>query len=333
MNRRLLSSCLLLALAMACLLPSAWGWTDASFSDVAEGQVTFQFAESFPAATPTATPTAIAAGLRLEPGVLQRTSQADHVTAFVTLPAGYDASRVDLATVRLCRWSQPCGASGVLAEEGKTTKGGGNGQKGGKLKVTFDFAAVLALVAGLPDRSDVTLTVSGEITLAASTVTFAGQDTVRVQGPASTSTPTPTATADADNLRRVPIGTASATPSVTSAPGLMPGTSTTSTPTATSSVVPTASATPSITSAPTATASSPATVTASPTATPTEASAPATTSATPSTSANPSALDAAPTKAAVGPTIPPTPTATPTPTPTVTPQAGAEGSTGAEAEQ
>ena len=115
-------------------------------------------------------PTLVAV-VNVVPKTLERKSKGEHVSAFVSLPDGFDPGAVDISSVKLCVGSAPF--NGCAAAEGAR-------MVGARLKADFDRAAVLALVAGLPVPSSVTVTVLGLV--GPSAIAWAGTDTVTVIG-------------------------------------------------------------------------------------------------------------------------------------------------------
>jgi hypothetical protein len=134
----------------------------------------------------------------IKPETLNLDSDGDHVTAFIELPGA--TGSIDPASVRLCRGISTCGTEGVPASDPMWISGGHT------LKVTFDRAAVIALLDDVEPPADVTLTVSG----IADEVPFAGSDVIRVVScecdevvdpapqPGRSASPTPDPTPESD---------------------------------------------------------------------------------------------------------------------------------------
>lgn len=151
--------------------------------------------------TPTPQPP-VEATVEIEPKSLGQKSTGQPVKANVELPSGYSVAAIDAAGVRLCRGTRPCG-SGVAPSDWQLS--------GKRLRLTFDRAAVLALVADVEPPATVVFAVSG----AASDGSFAflGQDAVQLVDPEKSKTGTPSATPTG-----VPTPTATATPATTATP-------------------------------------------------------------------------------------------------------------------
>ena len=305
----------------------------------------FVYTVTIPSATPSPTGTATAtatpapallATVDVKPESLQKRSQGQPVTAFVELPAGHDVSQIDVDSVRLCLGSDPCGSDGVPpdgAPGAKPKVGDYDGDGVPDLKVTFDRAAVIALVEGVKPPATVTFTVSGDV----GARTFAGGAAVKLVDPDPKGTATPSATPSATPTVALtpdasPTGspTASPTPAPSETPTPAADATPTATPTATpedaGSPTPTATATVEASPTPTPEAQTTATTTPSPTPVPTStpaASPPSTPTGTPTATAAPSPT---PTSAPTATwTATATPTATAQPTATATPTAGMKG--------
>jgi signal peptidase I len=117
----------------------------------------------------------LAASVDVKPESLGKRSSGEPVLAFVELPVGSDLRDVDIRSVRLCRGADPCGDGVPVA--GKPKIGDADGDGVDDLKLSFERAAVLALVRDVRPPADVVFTVSG---LVGDAAFFAGSDTVRV---------------------------------------------------------------------------------------------------------------------------------------------------------
>jgi len=118
----------------------------------------------------------------IKPDALQKKSQGQPVMAYIELPEGHDVAEVDVSTVRLCCGTAPCGDDGVRPDGSPGAKPEvGDYDRDGipDLKVTFDRAEVIELVADVMPPQTVTFTVSGTV---ASKV-FVGSEVVRIFGP------------------------------------------------------------------------------------------------------------------------------------------------------
>ncbi|NPV07871.1 MAG: hypothetical protein HPY83_07915 [Anaerolineae bacterium] len=214
---RRLAAVLLFVMAMTAVTASAaslavnGGCIQAFVIDVT---VQLPTATSTPACTPTATPepTAIAADLDLKPESLEKKSQGSPVTAFIELPPEHDVAQIDVTTLLLCL--QEPFAGGCVPPDG--LPGGGKPKVGDAdkdgipdLKVTFDRAAVIGLVADIQPPADVVFTVSGLV----DGRPFAGRDTVRLVDPEAGAAP---------ELDTAPTATVAATPTPTPVPTATP---------------------------------------------------------------------------------------------------------------
>jgi len=126
---------------------------------------------------PVTPPSPVVATVDIRPGSLQKRSQGASVVAFIELPTGFDVAQIAIATVRVCLGTDPCGTGGVPATNPKVGDADGDGIP--DLKVQFDRASVIALVANIPAPALVTFTVSGFV----GGSIFAGSDTVRLVDP------------------------------------------------------------------------------------------------------------------------------------------------------
>lgn len=110
----------------------------------------------------------------IKPETLEKKSEGNPVIAFIELPEGHDAGDIDVGSVRLCRGTEPC--------DGGVSPGGVPPARvvGGRLRVGFDRAAVLALVADVTPPATVTFTVSGRLS---SGRPFSGADSVMLVSP------------------------------------------------------------------------------------------------------------------------------------------------------
>lgn len=306
----LLALFLLLLGSLGREVPGTWS----HFLGTYDSTLTIQTASSFPSPTAAPTPIPVAATVDLKPESLGKKSKGQSVTVFIELPSGHDVAKIDVSSLRLCLGESLCGGSGVPAD-GKPKVGDADDDGVPDLKVTFDRADVIALVADVPAPATVTFAVTGVV--AQPDRTFVGTDTVRLvdPDPAPAATGTPTA---------VPTATPAETPTPTATPAnaTMQTSIPTGTPTPAGIPTATTAATPTIaavdTPAPTAAPTGTPTPTSPPTGTPTAgpASPTATPAATPAATATPPPATATPTE-----TVPPTATATPVPsaTPTWTP--------------
>jgi len=110
----------------------------------------------------------------IKPETLEKKSEGEPVIAFIELPERYDETEIDLSTVRLCLGTEPC-------DDGVSPGGVPPARVvGGRLRVGFDRAAVLALVGDVAPPAAVTFTVSGRL---ASGRPFSGSDTVNLVSP------------------------------------------------------------------------------------------------------------------------------------------------------
>lgn len=126
---------------------------------------------------PVTPPSPIVATVDIKPESLQKRSHGPSVLAFIELPTGFDVADIAVATVRICPGTDPCGTGGVPATNPKVGDVDGDGVP--DLKVQFDRASVIAMVASIPTPAVVTFTVSGFV----GGSTFAGRDTVRLVDP------------------------------------------------------------------------------------------------------------------------------------------------------
>lgn len=126
---------------------------------------------------PVTPPSPIVATVDIKPESLQKRSHGASVLAFIELPSGFDVEDIAVATVRVCLGTDPCGTGGVPATNPKVGDTDADGIP--DLKVQFDRASVIALVANIPAPAVVTFTVSGFVGGSA----FTGSDTVRVVDP------------------------------------------------------------------------------------------------------------------------------------------------------
>lgn len=127
-------------------------------------------------------PVRIDATVDIKPDALQKKSRGQPVIAYIELPEGHDVAEVDVSTVRLCCGSADCGDECVAPDgpPGAKPEVGDYDRDGiADLKVTFDRAEVIALVADVIPPQTATFTVSG---IVASKV-FVGSDVVRIVGP------------------------------------------------------------------------------------------------------------------------------------------------------
>jgi hypothetical protein len=131
----------------------------------------------------------IPASVDIKPESLQKKSRGAPVIAFIELPSGSDAGNVQPGSVRLCLGPGPCGDG--VAPDGppgaKPKVGDHDGDGIPDLKVTFDRAAVIALVADVTPPATVSFTVSGIVD--PPSVILAGSDTVKLVDPRSTPPP------------------------------------------------------------------------------------------------------------------------------------------------
>jgi len=137
---------------------------------------------------PVTPPSPVVATVDIKPESLQKRSQGASVVAFIELPTGFDVAQIALATVRVCLGTDPCGTGGVPATNPKVGDADADGIP--DLKVQFDRALVIALVANIPAPAVVTFTVSGFVGASI----FVGSDTVRLVDPTpegATSSPPP----------------------------------------------------------------------------------------------------------------------------------------------
>lgn len=110
----------------------------------------------------------------IKPETLEKKSEGEPVIAFIELPEGHNVADIVASTVRLCRGTDPC-ANGVAPGSPPPTM-----VVGGRLRVGFDRAAVLALVGDVTPPATVTFTVSGRLS---SGRPFSGSDTVMLVSP------------------------------------------------------------------------------------------------------------------------------------------------------
>jgi hypothetical protein len=110
----------------------------------------------------------------IKPETLGKKSEGKPVIAFIELPEGHDAGDIEISSVRLCRGTDPC-ANGVAPGSTPPAR-----VVGGRLRVGFDRAAVLALVADVTPPATLTFTVSGRLS---SGRPFSGSDSVMLVSP------------------------------------------------------------------------------------------------------------------------------------------------------
>jgi hypothetical protein len=205
-------------------------------------------------------PTVIPATIDIKPDSLQKRSQGQSVTAYIELPSGYRVEDIDVDTIRLCYENNGCvapdGAPGAKPKIGDYDTDGI-----ADLKVTFDRAAVIALVKEVIPPATVDFTVTGSVSPPG--VSFEGSDTVKLVDPEPTPTPEPTQT-----VVPTPEPTETVEPTPTEEPTATPTPTPTETPTPTSTPEPTATPTDTPTATPTETPTP--TPTETPTATPTD---------------------------------------------------------------
>jgi len=177
-----LASALGLVLVVAGVGASRLGGTYALFSDSETSSATFSVATSFEP---------IAATVDIKPESLQKKSRGAPVIAFIELPSGSDASNIQPDSVRLCLGLGPGPCADGLAPDGppgaKPKVGDHDGDGIPDLKVTFDRAAVIALVADVTPPATVSFTVSGIV--GPPDLIFAGSDTVKLVDPRSVPAP------------------------------------------------------------------------------------------------------------------------------------------------
>jgi hypothetical protein len=109
--------------------------------------------------------TPIPATVDIDPNTLNFKSQGKWITAYITLPEGYDVGDIDISSIQL---------DGIAAAWG-------NDCEDDAIMVKFDRDAVIAYLKdkGLALPAEVTLTVTGDI----GALTFEGSDTIRVIEP------------------------------------------------------------------------------------------------------------------------------------------------------
>lgn len=165
----------------------------------------------------------IPATVDIKPESLQKKSQGAPVIVFIELPSGSDASNIDVASLRLCLGTDPCSPSGVAPDGPPGSKpkvGDHDGDGILDLKVTFDRAAVIALVTGVTPPVTVSFTVSGIVS--PSGRTFAGSDTVKLVDPESAPAPAPEPTTSIPMPAAQPTPTPDVTPTPTPTPKQAP---------------------------------------------------------------------------------------------------------------
>jgi len=155
----------------------------------------------------------ITAGVDLKPESLQKRSSGSWITAFIELPDGYDVGGIDVTSVLLCRGAGVCGG-GVPARQPKIGDADHDGIP--DLKVQFDRAQVIALIADVTPPQPVTFAVSGQI----DGRTFVGTDIVRIVDPEIAPEPIldPPAEPPGATLTAGPSPTSSTEPSPTPTP-------------------------------------------------------------------------------------------------------------------
>lgn len=104
------------------------------------------------------------------PVSLEKRSNGEPVTVFVTLPPPWNPAEVDVASMLLCLGSGPC--------TGGASKPQYIGREGRTLKVVFARSDVIEVVSGVPGHTVVSLTVSGLLHFPAAF--FYGSDQVQV---------------------------------------------------------------------------------------------------------------------------------------------------------
>ncbi len=116
----------------------------------------------------------------IKPETLETKSEGNPVIAFIELPAGHDVGNIVASTVRLCRGTDFC-ANGVVPGSAPPPRvGDADGDGVPDLRVSFDRAAVLALVADVTPPATATFTVSGRLFNGRP---FQGSDTVMLVSP------------------------------------------------------------------------------------------------------------------------------------------------------
>ena len=155
----------------------------------------------------------VGAQVDLKPESLQKRSSGSWITAFVELPDGYDVGGIDVTSVLLCRGAGVCGG-GVPARQPKIGDADHDGIP--DLKVQFDRAQVIALIADVTPPQPVTFAVSGQI----DGRTFVGTDIVRIVDPEIAPEPIldPPAEPPGATLTAGPSPTSSTEPSPTPMP-------------------------------------------------------------------------------------------------------------------
>jgi hypothetical protein len=177
-----LASALGLVLVVAGVGASRLGGTYALFSGSETVSVSLAASTDFPP---------VPAAIDIKPESLQKKSRGAPVIAFIQLPSGSDASDIQPDSVRLCLGADPCedGAAPDGPAAAKPKVGDHDGDGIPDLKVTFDRAAVIALVADVTPSATVSFTVSGIVDPPGRT--FAGSDTVKLVDPRSPPAPAP----------------------------------------------------------------------------------------------------------------------------------------------
>jgi hypothetical protein len=190
----------------------------------------------------------IPASVDIKPESLQKKSRGAPVIVFIELPSGSDASNIDVASLRLCLGADPCSPSGVAPDGppgAKPKVGDHDGDGIPDLKVTFDRAAVIALVAGVTPPATVSFTVSGIVDPPGRI--FAGSDTVKLVDPESAPAPWPPPAPEvtpAPTPQPTPTPEPTATPAPEPTPSPTPEATPTQTPEQTPSPEPTATTEP-----------------------------------------------------------------------------------------
>ncbi|MDO8616234.1 MAG: signal peptidase I [Dehalococcoidia bacterium] len=159
----------------------------------------------------------VPATVDIKPESLQKRSHGQAVTAFIELPSGFDVANIQVGSIRLCVGANPC-ADGVPPDGARGAKPKvGDADKDGipDLKVTFDRAAVIALVESVIPPATVSFTISGIVN--PPNRIFAGSDTVKVVDPerSAETAPEPTPTDE-------PTSTPTSQPMPTAEPTAVP---------------------------------------------------------------------------------------------------------------
>ncbi len=116
----------------------------------------------------------------IKPEALEKKSEGNPVIAFIELPAGYDVANIVVSTVRLCRGTDFCANGVVPGSTPPPRVGDADGDGVPDLRVSFDRAAVIALVADVTPPATATFTVSGRLSNGRP---FQGSDTVMLVSP------------------------------------------------------------------------------------------------------------------------------------------------------